>query len=62
MIRHIILTILFSLGFLYSIYEIIKEWKSKKEKTPYKMKYYALWAVVYVELLYIQYQYLDDEF
>lgn len=50
------------MGFLYSVYEIIKEWKSKKEKTPYKMKYYVLWAVVYVELLYIQYQYFNDEF
>lgn len=62
MTRQIILTILFGLGFLNSIYEIIREWKSKQERMPYKIKYYALWAVIYNYLVSIQYEYFNEDY
>lgn len=55
MTRHILLTILFGIGILYSLYEIIKEWKTKGEKTPYKMKYYSLLLILFAYLIYIQF-------
>lgn len=57
--RQIILSIVFAIGVFYSIYEVIREWRCNKQKSTkatvtYKMKYYALWTVVFAYLIYME--------
>ena len=57
MIRHIILTVLFSLGLIYSVYEVIKEYKSSDRKPydeNYKKRYYLLLSALYLYLILAQ--------
>ena len=59
MMREIIHTILFGIGFVFCIFEVIQELRknkkdSKKERTSYKVKYYSIWSVLYLYLVYIQ--------
>lgn len=59
MIRQILFSIVFTIGILYSIYEVMRECKSKKWKSikgmvTYKARYYSLWAIIYAYLIYMQ--------
>lgn len=58
--KQIIFSVLFGIGFLYSTYEVVREWKSRKGKTSeegdsYKLKYFSLWMVVYAYLVWLQF-------
>lgn len=57
MIRPVILTIVFSIGLIYSAYEVLNEYKIRKNtsnKESYKMRYYILWGIIYSYLIYMQ--------
>ncbi len=58
MIRPIVLSVVFVIGILFSIYEVFVEFKSLKDKKSgiisYKIKYFSLWIVVYLYLVYTQ--------
>jgi hypothetical protein len=59
MIRQILLSIVFSIGILYSVYEVLCECKANKRKyakdvVTYKMRYYSLWIIIFVYLIYMQ--------
>lgn len=59
MIRQTILSIAFAIGILYSVYEVISEYKTNKRKTTkkivtYKMRYYSLWIIIFAYLVYSQ--------
>ena len=57
MIRPIILSIVFSIGLLYSMYEVLNEYKTRKNtsnRKSYKMRYYILWGIIFSYLIYAQ--------
>ncbi len=58
MIRPIVLSVVFVIGILFSIYEVFVEFKSLKDKKSgiisYKIKYFSFWIVVYLYLVYTQ--------
>ena len=60
MIRAILLTIVFGIGLVYSVREVFREWRFMKDSVgkihfSYKGKYYLLWSVIYIYLIYLQY-------
>ena len=58
--KEIIYTILFGIGILFSLFEIIKEYKKRREEskkaeeTSYKIKYISLWIVIFAYIIYMQ--------
>lgn len=57
MIRSIILSIVFVVGLIYSVYEVLKEYKIRKNASnmeSYKMRYHILWGIIFTYLIYMQ--------
>lgn len=57
MTRHIILTILFALGLARTAGIALGEWRARRHGAatqPYKMKYHALWSLLFAYLIYTQ--------